>query len=184
MSALPPPAKGSSLPIEELDRRLMALVIHGGNTTQAAKALGIKQATIASTMRAQSERYYAMYEREAPKVERRLAAEAERLIGKSMEVLELALDKTKQALNDGERSDQLSGTARNLAVVSMGLNDKVTGPNRGRATQTIKVERHDTHELFASIQRSFPGALIVEGSATEETPDEPGPQTNGSEEES
>lgn len=161
---------------EQIEHALLTLAWHGGDLQATARKLrsedfgGARGLVTRDCLRSWSqrfhERYEEIYEREINKIQQRVAMRAEEAAVEAIQATHEGVEEARKVIHRLQPKD-VSGHARNMAVVAMGLNDKIIGPNRGRPTQTIEVRREPT-EIMAELKSMFPG-VIVDGTAVEIT---------------
>jgi hypothetical protein len=151
---------------EEIERGLLMLVLHSGNSKEAAKALAdndmpISERVLRDWRDRHSQRYAEIQTDAAPAVAKRIASQAEQIMLKAGDIEHSILDKLSSKIAEGKLSGAELATALQKVSSSKSLNnEKISAPIRGRPSSITE------HRLPDEIIRSLAArGLIVDTDA-------------------
>lgn len=154
---------------EERDFYLRALALAGGSPTAAQRGLAelgfeVPKHALQDFKRNYADRYGQIREQVAPELKAQRAEAHEALADKLTDVVDLAVDRLQEALENGElKPHQLSGTMRD-AVVSAGINRDKAAKLRGEEVKLVHYRSPD--EILMQLKKIAP-AMVIEGEAKE-----------------
>lgn len=141
---------------EQIDTALIALVLTG-SSKEAVKHLRalpdyprLGDRTLRGWQTKHADRLERLERELAPRVANRVAARAESIALRSLEVQAELVEQTHDK-RAGLDADKASAAARNLAVVTGIAFDKLSGPIRGRPN--VIIERRDPAEILRRIEQ-------------------------------
>jgi hypothetical protein len=163
-------ARGVDKSPAEIDRALTVLAYYGGNAARASQEIGMSESTLKLWRReTHRDRYLAIAEREAPRLEALAAHQARELILRAGDAEHSLIDRLNDRLADDESSSkelsELAGTLQRVTT-SKGINGTKLLELTGRPTQIV--EHRDPRQEAAALARRL--GVAIESTATEIEP--------------
>lgn len=155
---------------EQIDRALVEVALHGGNTRAAhrnlkAEGIDIPRATIQVwTTKTKTERYQQLRAELVPRIHAKIAADCEDTATEAARLERKMLAKLGDDFDQIAPRDQ-AGAIRNVSTVKA-INVDKANLLRGQPTGIVE-HRHDVAELWAEFEVMFPS--VVQGEAIEIT---------------
>jgi transposase-like protein len=170
------PARRRRYSPTEIDTAL-AILARSGSSLEASTLTGISASTLRDWKSEHADRYLAIQEREAPKLEAIAANTAREIMIRAGETEHALLDTLNQRIRDDAPTKELSELAGTLQRVttSKGINGTKLLELTGRPTSII--EHREGNEILRALGARIPG-LVIDSTAVEIPPAQPLPSAS------